>query len=49
MRQTSWAEANNYYKSSTGRMVTQWPFDAFIHRVLARILYRIGLKHQQRR
>jgi cation diffusion facilitator CzcD-associated flavoprotein CzcO len=49
MSKTSWVEANNYYKSSTGRIVTQWPFDAFSYRVLARIFYRIGLKHQRTR
>jgi cation diffusion facilitator CzcD-associated flavoprotein CzcO len=49
MSKTSWFEANNYYKSSTGRIVTQWPFDAFSYRVLARIFYRIGLRHQRTR
>jgi cation diffusion facilitator CzcD-associated flavoprotein CzcO len=49
MRKTSWVAANNYYKSSTGRIVTQWPFDALTYRVLARIFYRIGLKHQRKR
>jgi hypothetical protein len=49
MTKTSWYTANNYYKSSTGRIVTQWPYDAFTYRVLAQILYRIGLKHQRTR
>jgi cation diffusion facilitator CzcD-associated flavoprotein CzcO len=49
MSKTSWVQANNYYKSSTGRIVTQWPFDAFTYRILARIFYRIGLKHQRTR
>jgi cation diffusion facilitator CzcD-associated flavoprotein CzcO len=49
MSKTSWVDANNYYKSSTGRIVTQWPFDALTYRVLARIFYRVGLKHQRSR
>jgi cation diffusion facilitator CzcD-associated flavoprotein CzcO len=49
MRKTSWVGANNYYKSATGRIVTQWPFDAFTYRVLARIFYTIGVKHQPKR
>jgi cyclohexanone monooxygenase len=49
MNKTSWFAANNYYKSSTGRIVTQWPFDALSYRVLAEIFYRIGLKHKRRR
>jgi cation diffusion facilitator CzcD-associated flavoprotein CzcO len=49
MSKTAWVEANNYYKSSTGRIVTQWPFDAFTYRVLTRIFYRIGLKYQRAR
>jgi cation diffusion facilitator CzcD-associated flavoprotein CzcO len=47
MVKTSWVEANNYYKSSTGRIVTQWPFDALTYRAFARIFYRIGLKHHR--
>ena len=49
MTKTAWFTANNYYKSSTGRIVTQWPYDAFSYRVLAQIFYRIGLKHQRAR
>jgi cation diffusion facilitator CzcD-associated flavoprotein CzcO len=49
MAKTAWVQANNYYKSATGRIVTQWPYDAFTYRVLARIFYKIGLKHQQKR
>ena len=37
MTKTSWYTANNYYKSSTGRIVTQRPYDAFSYRVLAQI------------
>jgi cyclohexanone monooxygenase len=49
MRKTSWVQANNYYKSTTGRIVTQWPFDALTYRVLARVFYRIGLKRESTR
>jgi cation diffusion facilitator CzcD-associated flavoprotein CzcO len=49
MNKTSWYSANNYYKSSTGRIVTQWPYDAFTYRVLVKIFYRIGLKYQRKR
>lgn len=44
MQTTSWVQANNYYKSSTGRVVTQWPFDALTYNLLTRVFYRVGNK-----
>jgi cation diffusion facilitator CzcD-associated flavoprotein CzcO len=49
MLKTSWWSANNYYKSSTGRIVTQWPFDALSYRALAAFFYHIGLKRRRAR
>lgn len=49
METTSWVQANNYYKSSTGRVVTQWPFDALTYNVLTRAFYRVGNKHVRAR
>ena len=35
---TSWAVSNNYYKSESGRVVTQWPYGAVIYRAMTRTL-----------
>lgn len=37
---TSWVVSNNYYKSESGRVVTQWPYGAVIYRVLSKLLRR---------
>ncbi len=37
---TAWVVSNNYYKSPTGRIVTQWPFGAFFYGVLAKTIAR---------
>jgi cation diffusion facilitator CzcD-associated flavoprotein CzcO len=49
MKTTSWVQANNYYKSSTGRVATQWPFDALTYNLLTRVFYRVGNKHVRAR
>jgi cation diffusion facilitator CzcD-associated flavoprotein CzcO len=33
---TSWAAADNYYKSAGGKIVTQWPFSPGVYRLLIR-------------
>jgi cation diffusion facilitator CzcD-associated flavoprotein CzcO len=38
MEGTAWQVANNYYKSASGRIVTQWPFGAFLYGVLTKVL-----------
>ena len=38
--ETVWAVSDNYYKSPTGKIVTQWPFGPFVYRVLVRCLGR---------
>jgi cyclohexanone monooxygenase len=37
---TSWIVTNNYFKSETGRVVTQWPYGNWIYTVLTRMLGR---------
>jgi cation diffusion facilitator CzcD-associated flavoprotein CzcO len=49
MRKTAWVGAKNYYKSTTGRIVTQWPYDALTYRVLARVCYYVGLRNPRKR
>ena len=36
MEGTAWQVSNNYYKSASGRIVTQWPFGAFLYGVLTK-------------
>jgi cation diffusion facilitator CzcD-associated flavoprotein CzcO len=44
---TSWAVSDNYYKASTGRIVTQWPFSAGVYGLLVRVLGRVSEKGSQ--
>ncbi len=41
-RGTSWTAANNYYKSPTGRIVTQWPRGPLLYGLLTKALGRIS-------
>ena len=38
MEGTAWKVSNNYYKSASGRIVTQWPFGALLYGVLTKVL-----------
>lgn len=40
MEGTAWTVSNNYYKSPSGRIVTQWPFGAFFYGLLTKVLVR---------
>ncbi len=38
MEGTSWTMASNYFRSSTGRIVTQWPSGNMVYRVATKVL-----------
>jgi len=40
MQGTAWVTSRNYFKSASGRIVTQWPYGAQTYRLLSRILSR---------
>lgn len=40
MARTTWVSSNNYYKSESGRVVTQWPVDAITYRYLVKAFGR---------
>ncbi|AOS93748.1 flavin-containing monooxygenase [Mycobacterium intracellulare] len=40
MAKTAWVRSNNYYKSPSGRVVTQWPYGAVIYRAVTKLLGR---------
>ncbi len=42
MEGTSWTMTHNYFKSSTGKVVTQWPYTNSLYRVLTKVLGRIS-------
>lgn len=42
LRDTAWTVTRNYYKSGSGRIVTQWPFGSVLYAVLTRLLGRIS-------
>ena len=37
LRSSVWASTNNYFRSSTGRVVTQWPFGTVLYALLLRL------------
>jgi cation diffusion facilitator CzcD-associated flavoprotein CzcO len=42
MEGTSWTMSNNYFKSATGKVVTQWPSGNMVYRLLTKIFGRIS-------
>jgi flavin-dependent dehydrogenase len=42
MKGTSWAVTNNYFKSPSGKVVTQWPSGNLHYRALTKILGRVS-------
>jgi cation diffusion facilitator CzcD-associated flavoprotein CzcO len=42
MAGTSWTMSNNYFKSPTGKIVTQWPYSNMEYRVLTKLLGRVS-------
>jgi cation diffusion facilitator CzcD-associated flavoprotein CzcO len=42
MEGTSWTMTRNYFRSSTGRIVTQWPSGNLVYRLLTKVLGRVS-------
>ncbi|HYU38472.1 MAG TPA: hypothetical protein VEM59_01375 [Acidimicrobiia bacterium] len=42
MEGTSWTMSNNYFKSPTGKIVTQWPYGNLHYRVATKVLGRVS-------
>ena len=42
MEGTSWTMTNNYFRSSSGKIVTQWPSGNLVYRVLTKVLGRVS-------
>ena len=42
MEGTSWTMSNNYFKSATGKIVTQWPSGNMVYRYMTKALGRIS-------
>jgi cation diffusion facilitator CzcD-associated flavoprotein CzcO len=42
MRGTSWEQSNNYFRSPTGKVVTQWPYGNAMYCTMTRTLGRIS-------
>jgi len=45
---TVWGSTDNYFKSASGRVVTQWPSSASVYWLLARILRPLGTTYTRR-
>jgi hypothetical protein len=39
---TSWTVSNNYFKSATGKVVTQWPYSNLSYRAVTKVPGRIS-------
>ncbi len=48
MQGTSWTMSNNYFKSQTGKVVTQWPYGNSQYVVMTRLLGRISERTAKR-
>jgi hypothetical protein len=46
---TSWTMSNNYFTSSTGKVVTQWPYGNVLYRSLTKALGRVSETTRLRR
>ncbi len=42
MQGTAWTVSNNYFKSGSGKVVTQWPYSPLAYRALVRALGRLS-------
>ena len=42
MGRTAWVRSNNYYKSASGRIVTQWPYGVTLYGTLTKLLGRVS-------
>jgi cation diffusion facilitator CzcD-associated flavoprotein CzcO len=42
MGRTAWVRSNNYYKSGSGRIVTQWPYGVTLYGALTKLLGRVS-------
>ena len=42
MQGTSWTTTNNYFRSPTGKIVTQWPSGNLVYRVVTKLLGRVS-------
>lgn len=49
MEGTSWTMSRNYFTSSTGKVVTQWPFGNAIYSVMTKLLGRVSETSRRRR
>ncbi len=49
MKGMSWTVSNNYFKSPSGRIVTQWPLSCSVYRVLLKLFGRVSETTRRRR
>jgi cation diffusion facilitator CzcD-associated flavoprotein CzcO len=49
MAGTSWTMSNNYFTSSTGKVVTQWPYGNAVYAAMTRVFGRMSERSTKRR
>lgn len=48
LSKTAWVKANNYYKTPSGRIVTQWPYGVIVYTSVLKVLGRLSEKATRR-
>ncbi|ORB00065.1 hypothetical protein BST30_23550 [Mycobacterium mantenii] len=48
LAKTAWVGSNNYYKSPSGRVVTQWPYGAIVYATVTKLFGRLSEKTYRR-
>jgi hypothetical protein len=48
MAGTSWTMSNNYFRSATGKVVTQWPYGNLQYRAVTKLLGRVSERTRRR-
>jgi cation diffusion facilitator CzcD-associated flavoprotein CzcO len=41
-KKTAWMETNSYVKNASGKVITQWPWDAYAYGIMTRLVGRIA-------
>ena len=49
VRKTAWTVSNNYFKTTSGKIVTQWPYSPLVYWVMTKALGRWSETTRRRR
>ena len=49
VRKTAWTVSNNYFKTGSGKIVTQWPYSPLVYWAMTKSLGRVSERTRRRR